>query len=502
MFTNQDYIAIEQHGISQETLQRQIAVIAHTKQVELLRPVLKNDGLLVLSEEEVAQKEKNYAQQMGSRQIVKFVPASGAASRMFKSLFNFLNNDDFSAPVKEVACNLSSFAFFEPLAEVLNTNNLDICQLLENKDYKTIFSFLLENKGLNYASLPKALLTFHRYEELTRTAFDEHLIEAAAYACGNDKTAHLHFTVSPEHYALFQEHVAKILKTYESLLQVKFDISFSFQDKSTDTIAFDYENQPFRTDDGQLVFRPGGHGSLIKNLNNLQADIAFIKNIDNVTLDEFKADTIKYKKVLASLLVDFQEKTFDILRQLQQNNNGQILKEAEELLQQMFVRLENSYQTLSLEEKRQYLFRLLDRPIRICGVVKQTGEPGGGPFWVRNEKGVESMQIVESSEMNLKNPRQQAIFEQSKFFNPVDIVCSLKHFDGSPFDFEQYIDYDRFFVSSKSLNGKNLKAIENPGLWNGAMSDWLTMFVAVPLSTFAPVKTVNDLLHHEHLNKK
>ncbi|MBO4739511.1 MAG: DUF4301 family protein [Bacteroidales bacterium] len=502
MFTNQDLIAIEQHGITKEALQRQIAVIAHTKQVELLRPVLKNDGLLVLSEDELARKEENYARQTESKRIVKFVPASGAASRMFKSLFNFLNNNDFSAPVEEVAGNLSSFAFFESLAEALKASNLDISQLLENKDYKTIFSFLLENKGLNYASLPKALLAFHRYEEQTRTALDEHLVEAAAYACGKDKTAHLHFTVSPEHYALFQKHVQKILKTYESLLQVKFDISFSFQDSSTDTVAFDYDNQPFRTDDGQLVFRPGGHGSLIKNLNHLNADIAFIKNIDNVTLDELKPDTIKYKKVLGSLLVDFQEKTFDILRQLQQNNKAQTLKEAEELLQQMFVRFDNSYQTLSLEEKRQHLFRLLDRPIRICGVVKQTGEPGGGPFWVKNEKGVESMQIVESSEMNLKNPQQQEIFEQSKFFNPVDIVCSLKHFDGSPFDFEQYIDYDRFFVSSKSLNGKNLKAIENPGLWNGAMSDWLTVFVAVPLSTFSPVKTINDLLHKEHLGKK
>ncbi len=502
MFTNQDFIAIEQHGIHQEALQRQVSVVSQPQQVELLRPVTKNDGLLVLTKEEIVEKEKKYSQQIDSKCVVKFVPASGAASRMFKDLFNFLNNNDLSDSVKEVIENLTQFAFFEKLAEIMKANHLDIFQLIENKQYQTIFSFLLESKGLNYASLPKALLAFHRYNEQIRTAFDEHLIEAAAYACGKDNVAHLHFTISPEHATLFQQYIKEKQAFYESLLQVKFEISFSFQDSSTDTIAFDFENQPFRTDDGHLVVRPGGHGSLIKNLNTLNADIAFIKNIDNVTLDELKTDTITYKKVLASLLLDYQQQTFDVLSHLRDGLHlEETITKAELLLQRMFVKLSPSYPNFSLEEKKHYLFQLLDRPIRICGVVKQTGEPGGGPFWVTNKDGVHSLQIVESSEMNLNKIQQQKIFEQSRFFNPVDIVCSLKHFDGTCFDFEKYIDYSRFFVSTKSLNGKNLKAIENPGLWNGAMSDWLTIFVLVPLTTFAPVKTINDLLHKEHLKR-
>ena len=503
MFSQSEIDQITAHGMSPQSAQRQWNIVAEgNKRVELVRPATIKDGLFSFQMQEIEQLIADYEAQISGKDIVKFVPASGAATRMFKDLFAAWDNlkanpiSPISAQVKLFFEKLPQFAFFDALEQCMKIQGINLRETIENHDYETILEYLLTEKGLNYAHLPKGLLLFHQYDDCKRTAFEEHLVEAAEYARLNDKTSHLHFTVSQEHQKLFEQHCKEILPMYEKRYGIKYEIRFSVQQPSTDTIAFATDNHPFWDDAGNLLFRPGGHGSLILNLNNIDADMVLIKNIDNITFDKHKKDTFTYKKALVCILLNIQRQVFEYLNLFDYTTADIDIIERVELFlkDKFFVSLPASYTELSPKEKQNYLYRLLHRPIRVCGMVKQENEPGGGPFWVKDSDNNLSLQIVETSEMNLSNPRQQEIVNRSLFFNPVDLACSLKNHRGIKFDLNKYVDYSRYFISEKSHKGKLLKAIENPGLWNGAMSDWLTVFVAVPLSTFTPVKTVHDLL--------
>ena len=436
------------------------------------------------------------------RKVVKFVPASGAASRMFKNLFGFLEaeyNEPQTDFEKEFFAKIQKFAFYEDLnAACQKTAGKDIPTLLADGQYKPVVAALLGEAGLNYGQLPKGLLKFHRYDQGARTPVEEHLVEGALYATNRSGLVNVHFTVSPEHRALFEKLVEEKANLFAKRYGVHYEVSFSEQKSSTDTIAADENNEPFRVD-GKLFFRPGGHGALIENLNDLDADIVFIKNIDNVVPDKFKADTITYKKLLAGVLVTLQQKVFGYLQLLESGKytHEQVIDILQFLQRELFCKLPDT-KLLEDTELVVYLKKKLNRPMRVCGMVKNVGEPGGGPFLAYNSDGTISLQILESSQIDMNDPEKKAMFEKGTHFNPVDLVCAVRNFKGEKFDLTKYVDPATGFISSKSKSGRNLKALELPGLWNGAMSDWNTVFVEVPLTTFNPVKTVNDLLREQH----
>ena len=433
--------------------------------------------------------------------ILKFVPASGAASRMFKDLFAFLSAD-YDVPTttfeKMFFDNIEKFAFYGDLNEMCISNKkFSIKELMEKGQYKDVVFNLLDFTGMNYGSLPKGLLKFHTYDDSARTSAEEHFVEGALYA-GTNGVVKLHFTVSPNHKPLFEALVAERKAYYEGLFNVKYEISFSEQKQSTDTIAVNADNTPFR-ENGTLVFRPGGHGALIENLNDIDADVIFIKNIDNVVPDRLKPDTVTYKKLLAGILVKTQEKVFEYLRLI---DSG---KYTHEQVEEMIHFLQQNLQCRNSDIKHMedcelvlYLRKKFNRPMRVCGMVKNVGEPGGGPFLAYNSDGTVSLQILESSQIDMANVDAKAMFENGTHFNPVDLVCAVRNYKGEKFDLPKYVDKNTGFISHKSKNGRELKAMELPGLWNGAMSDWNTIFVEVPLITFNPVKTVNDLLRDVH----
>lgn len=446
MFTPQDIQQLEQRGITLAEAERQmecfrtgfpeldIVAAASTK---------KDGGILKPTRAEQDAYIETWNQYLAEgHKVLKFVPASGAASRMFKALFEYLENGEETDFIKKFLSEKDKFAFGPELA---------------GKEGQEAVRYLLEN--MNYGNLPKGLLLFHSYRDGARTPALEHLVEGALYAASNGQV-HLHFTVSHDHLPLFRQHIADNLKKFEEKYNVHYDVTFSEQLPSTDTLAANPDNTPFRTKEGNLLFRPGGHGALIQNLNQQDADIVFVKNIDNVVPDRLKKDTVRYKQILAGVLVAEQKRIFERLQD----------------------------PTVSEEEKAK-----LNRPIRVCGVVKNTGEPGGGPFLVRDEDGTISCQILES--VQISDP---ALMAQATHFNPVDLVCAIRDVNGKPFNLPDYVDPKTGFISSKSKDGKELKALELPGLWNGAMAKWNTIFVEVPVSTFNPVKTVNDLLREQH----
>lgn len=433
--------------------------------------------------------------------ILKFVPASGAASRMFKDLFSFLSAE-YDAPTtdfeKNFFANIEKFAFFADLnATCVKNNSCSVQELIKNGNYKAVVFNLLDFTGMNYGSLPKGLLKFHTYNDDARTSAEEHFVEGALYAATNG-VVKLHFTVSPNHKALFEELVAERKAYYENLFGVKYDITFSEQKQCTDTIAVDADNAPFR-ENGSLVFRPGGHGALIENLNDIEADVIFIKNIDNVVPDRLKPETVKYKKLLAGILVDRQKKVYEYLRVLDAGNyTAEQLGEMKAFLQNDLQCVNTELDAMDNDALAAYLHNKFNRPMRVCGMVKNVGEPGGGPFLAYNQDGTVSLQILESSQIDMNNEAAKSMFENGTHFNPVDLVCAVKNYKGKKFNLPRYVDAQTGFISHKSKNGRELKAMELPGLWNGAMSDWNTIFVEVPLVTFNPVKTVNDLLREVH----
>lgn len=434
--------------------------------------------------------------------VVKFVPASGAASRMFKDMFAFVDAD-YDVPTtdfeKHYFDNIEKFAFYDALDEQCRKNEgKGIKELIAAGSYKAVAANMLKGAGLNYGQLPKGLLLFHKYADGARTPMEEHLVEGARYAASNGE-AHVHFTVSHEHMPLFKQKVADKVEKYSKEYNISYDITFSEQKPSTDTVAANPDNTPFRTEDGKLLFRPGGHGALIENLNEIDADVIFIKNIDNVVPDRLKGDTVEYKQVIAGLLVTLQKKAFEYLRLIETGSytHGQI-EEMIRFVQQDLCCRKADIKHLEDADLIIYLKNKLNRPMRVCGVVKNVGEPGGGPFLTYNQDGTVSLQILESSQIDKSNKEYMEMFTKGTHFNPVDLVCAVKDYKGQPFNLPDFVDRTTGFISSKSKNGKELKALELPGLWNGAMSDWNTVFVEVPLSTFNPVKTVNDLLREQH----
>ena len=500
--TSEDLTQLAELGLSVEQVQHQID---HFKEgfpkTRLDAPATPdNGGIKVLDDKEIARYEKLYRTLGKGQRLLKFVPASGAATRMFKSLYEFsatyfgvAGNFAKEFPeVKEFLENIHSFAFFNDLKTCMMASDLDIEDYLQRGDYSTVINFLLKEQYLGYGSLPKALLKFHRYGTVQRTPLEEHIVEGALYARNTDNTVNLHFTISPEHRAGFRRKIAEVKQYYESTFGIKLKITLSEQKHYTDIIAVDEQNNPLRDENGHLFFRPGGHGALIENLNEQRADLIFIKNIDNVVPDWMKHTTVIYKQVLAGLLLDLKQKTFDMLRLLDgQPDQKTLSKIARFAKDELDIMVPENYDAKTLHS-------LLNRPMRVCGMVKNLGEPGGGPFYTIDTKGRRSLQIVESAQINRNDPEQDKLFQASTHFNPVDLICSTRNYRGRYFDLRQYVDPMTGFISKKSKGAITLKSQELPGLWNGAMADWITLFVEVPVATFNPVKTVNDLLRKEH----
>jgi len=500
-----DELILQEKGISKEQIEEQLHFFeTGFPFLKIVAPAVISKGITVVDNEKgnfYINKWESYRQKEGVN-IVKFVPASGAASRMFKDLYEFLESDS-EAPqkssVKEFFSQIEKFAFYEELNKAcLKNEGATIAELIKNNKLKAVVENLLLEKGLNYGFLPKGLLLFHSYPDEKRTPVQEHLVEGALYAANAANDVNIHFTVSHQHKALFEKHIRETLEKYQQKFNVRYHVSFSEQKSSTDTLAVDMNNRPFR-ENGKLVFRPGGHGALLENLNDLFADIIFIKNIDNVVPDFFKEITVKYKKIIAGILIDVQQKCFDYLKELETNYlTEDRLKEMLRFTESTLCIYHPEANSFGADTLKKYLIRKLNRPIRVCGMVKNTGEPGGGPFLTINNDGTVSPQILESSQINLNNQEDKQKMENSTHFNPVDLVCSVKNYKGEKFDLMQYVDKKTGFISIKSKNGKELKALELPGLWNGSMSDWNTVFVEVPIETFNPVKTVNDLLRPQH----
>ncbi len=505
MFTEKDIEAFSQRGISSQDVENQLNNFRNGFPFLNLRCAASPaKGIVQLTDEQRAEYHTAWQHYLQTgKTVYKFVPASGAASRMFKNLFEFLEAD-YSVPTTDFERtffqNIRSFAFFADLdAACLRNHQKEVDALMQAGEYKAVVSNLLLPQGLNYGNLSKGLLKFHKCDDEAYTPIEEHLKEGSLYARNANGDVNVHFTVSPEHQILFEEVVAKACPPMSEKWQANYHVSFSRQKASTDTIAVDADNQPFREETGEILFRPAGHGALIANLNELDADIIFIKNIDNVVPDRLKATEIGYKKVLAGVLVEAQNKAFEYLTLIDscKYTHEQLIEILHFVENTLCIENEAAHQLQDMELVL-YLKRKLDRPFRVCGMVKNVGEPGGGPFIAQNEDGTFSPQILESSQIDMANPEKKAMFEQGTHFNPADLVCGVRDYRGNKFDLLNFVDKNTGFISHKSKNGRELKALELPGLWNGAMADWNTIFVEIPIETFNPVKTVNDLLRPQH----
>ena len=474
MLSQQDLQQIAKKGITEAQIETQLGEFKTGFPFLKLKAAASiEDGIVATNEQDKEAYIEAWTQyKQEGHKIVKFVPASGAASRMFKDMFAFLDAD-YDAPTtafeKQYFDNIRNFAFYDALDAACRKNEgKSIKYLIQEGQYKKVVANMLFEKGLNYGQLPKGMLLFHKYPEGARTPMEEHLVEGALYAASGGES-NVHFTVSHEHMDMFKKKVAA-----------------------------NPDNTPFRNEDGSLLFRPGGHGALIENLNEIDADIIFIKNIDNVVPDRLKQETVDYKQVIAGVLIQLQKLTFKYLRELDKGDvSHQKLREIQHFVEHAFCRRPD-IASLNDQELADYLRKKLNRPMRVCGVVKNVGEPGGGPFLTYNQDGTISLQILESSQIDKNNMEYMEMFTHGTHFNPVDLVCAVRDYKGQPFNLPDFVDRSTGFISSKSKNGKELKALELPGLWNGAMSDWSTIFVEVPLSTFNPVKTVNDLLREQH----
>jgi hypothetical protein len=512
LFTPRDLRQMTEMGLSPKEAARQVELFRNPPPyTRVLRPCRLGDGIRSLTLAEHAGLLSHFDAAARRGRVAKLVPASGAATRMFSELLAFAAGPpdaEPSAGVRAFFANLRRFPFHEDLAAALAAQDLDLDGAVADGDRRTVIGALLETPGLGYAELPKGLLPFHRYPEGPRTPFEEHLVEAAAIARDDDGLCLLHFTVSPDHQEGFERLLDRVRPELEERSDSRFEVSFSTQRRATDTLAVDLQNRPIRLDDGALMFRPGGHGALIDNLNDLGRDgwdIVLLKNIDNVVPDARKPVVHLWKRLLGGCLLTVREAAFGHLDRLEALDGIRgkraetVLREAAEFLAAELCRpLPEGFATTDLQERKRFLMEALDRPIRVCGVVRNQGEPGGGPFWVASPSGGISPQIVEASQIDPKDPAQQAALKSSTHFNPVDISCGLRDRHGRPYDLHRFVDPATVFIAEKTHEGRPIKALERPGLWNGAMAGWHTVFVEVPDATFAPVKTVLDLLRAEH----
>ncbi|MBP1224244.1 DUF4301 family protein [Flavobacterium sp. 1355] len=511
-FTSADFVEIYKHGVAFENILRQLKAFKKgIAKSNLVSPATINNGILSLSESEFKEKAAFYDQEKSKFKLKKFVPASGAASRMFKFLTTFLKDfninketinayrnrkQDSELPIFIVA--MEKFPFFKAVDKKLREIYPDFESL--DRDYKNYYfiKLLLSEEYFDFANKPKAVLPFHEYKTHIANPIEEHLNECVHYATAN-QVSNLHFTVSEAHQVLFEESVTELKEKIEKASKTQINTTYSYQSKKTDSITVDAKNKIVRDKNDTIVFRPGGHGALIDNLNALDADMIFIKNIDNVIQNHIDQITL-YKKALAGILITIQQKVFGYLKAIEKEEieSEKISEIVLFLKEHLNTEVTNDFNKFTIENKIIKLKELLDRPIRVCGMVKNEGEPGGGPFWVMNNKGEVSLQIVETSQVDLSNQKQQQILAEATHFNPVDLVCGIKNYKNEKFDLQQFVDQKAGFIVEKSVDGKTVRSYELPGLWNGSMANWLTIFVAVPLITFNPVKTVNDLLKPAH----
>jgi len=516
LFNERDERQIRARGMTPEQVSGQIDAIKRGfPHAELDRPCTLGDGIVAVDESEISRLSDRWDDVAGTGRAMKFVPASGAASRMFKLLQSVLNRqreirvEDVARRAKagdreeeaflQFLRGVRKFAFFEDLRSVMARDGIDADKRISEGEYGEILEYLLTPKGLDAANLPKGLIPFHVYPDGSRTPFEEHLVEAVRTVRDNNGRARLHATGSPDHEEVIRDHLDAVRTRYEHG-GTRFDLEVSVQMPQTDTIALDLEDRPFRDEEDRLLFRPGGHGALLENLNRLDGDVVIVKNIDNVVPDRLKDPTVTYKKVLGGYLVTLQGEIFRHVRTLLEGtpDAGEMERTLTFAVERLGIQPPRGSNERSGEALRIFLLSQLNRPLRVCGMVKNEGEPGGGPFWMRHKGGGVSRQIVESSQVDMDSEEQRAIWNASTHFNPVDLVCGLRDYRGRPFDLHEFRDPESGFVSIKSKGGRELKALELPGLWNGAMAWWLTVFVEVPIVTFNPVKTVLDLLRKEH----
>ncbi|MFV8341824.1 DUF4301 family protein [Flavobacterium sp. XS2P39] len=511
-FSSSDFVQIYENEIPLENIKQQLGFFRNgIAKSDLVGPATLFNGILKLSENDFQEKVMFFDKNKSNLKLEKFVPASGAASRMFKFLLSFLKDFDIENETINAYINrkkdtelsifivgLEKFPFFKTIDKKLREIYPDFESL--DRDYKNYYfvKLLLDKDYFDFSSKPKGALPFHKYQKRIVTPVEEHLHECIYYS-SSDNVSNMHFTMSESHLGQFETIIDAIKIEAERKSETVINVSYSFQKKNTDTLAVDFENNPFRDEKGGLFFRPGGHGALIENLNQLDTDIVFIKNIDNVIQNNIEK-TARYKKALAGILMELQQQLFKYLHgidatEIQQEYVDEILLFLEEKLN---IRIPEDFDKLSFENKIIEIKAVLNKPIRVCGMVKNEGEAGGGPFWVKDDKGVISLQIVESSQVDLSNDNQKKILNASTHFNPVDLVCGIKNYKKEKFDLTEFVDHNRGFIVEKTTFGRNIKSYELPGLWNGAMANWITIFVEVPLITFNPVKSVNDLLKSAH----
>ncbi|PWH83639.1 DUF4301 domain-containing protein [Algibacter marinivivus] len=513
MFSDKDIEQIKNKGIDLADVNAQVSRLKNGMSFsDLVAAATKGKGIEQYDDKEAQEFIDLYDTRQNGLSIVKFVPASGAATRMFKFLFQFLQNfKPLKESIKKYAerkndnlieiffNNLEQFPFYDAVISTIQKSNPDFENLPEGEKQVQFVKTMLDQNGLNYSFLPKGLLPFHKYTEQVKTAYEEHLFESTLYASSNGKS-NLHFTVSEKHHLYFKKELSAVREELESSTNTKFNVSYSYQKEATETVALTLKDKVFRNEDGSILFRPAGHGALLENLNDLNNDIIFIKNIDNIVVSDRNIAVSNYKKLLAGVLIEAQEKVFLYLKKLDEGN----LDDTDFKVMALFLRyrlnvpISVDFEGFSFEEKTEYLKQKLNRPIRVCGMVKNQGEPGGGPFWVKDNDGNISLQIVEFAQINFGKRDQQGIVYKATHFNPTDLVCGVKNYKGEKFDLTQFVDPEAAFITTKTQNGVDIQALELPGLWNGSMAYWNSIFVEVPLDTFNPVKTVNDLLKPVH----
>ncbi|MBN2727658.1 MAG: DUF4301 family protein [Bacteroidales bacterium] len=507
-FSEKDLQDFNNRGISVETIENQLEQFRNgISFVQLYKAATIDDGIFSYSQREAERLIRLYDERKDDYDIQKFVPASGAASRMFKALFSareilqknekLLDGSKEKEAVDQFIAGLDKFAFYNELLSYIENPE----QELKKQNHLPFLNALLDENAMNYGAQPKAFLSFHQYEDQSRNAFEEQVRESLHYAKVEDDVLRIHFTISPEFEQTLKQEIERMTYVMDQDFNTELEITYSFQSPSTDTIAVDMNNEPFRKEDGSILFRPGGHGALLQNLNDLNGEMVFLKNIDNLVHESRIEDTIHNKKLLGGVLMEIVEKVHGNLEMLEDANFPD--EDLEDMLdyarEKLAIEIPKYVEAFDKMEKIDYLYTLFNRPIRVCGMVKNEGEPGGGPFYVQDESGYLSMQIVEGSQMDLSDPKQADIQKNATHFNPVDLVLYIKDVNWDNFDLNDFVDPDAGFISEKSYAGRELKALELPGLWNGAMSDWITVFVEVPLSTFNPVKELNDLLRENHL---
>lgn len=506
-YSQEDLIQLKKRHLSIEHLNSQIERFRKgVLPLTLAGPGTIGNGIKQFQKAEINRLSKYYEQESLHKKTVKFVPASGAATRMFYHLIVFrekhaalAKNDPDRKAAELFFENIKNFSFYDEFSDKLKDYGYKIGDLLKKKEYGPLLDVLFSKKGMHYGHIPKALIKFHKEGKQAITPLEEHLAEAASYAKDGAGNSRLVFTVSPEFKEMIRKYYESIAERYEQKLKVKFHTSFSIQRPSTDSVAVDLTNKPFKDAEGKILFRPSGHGALLDNLEDINADVVFIKNIDNVQPNRLKSDTCLYKKVLGGYLLEIQNKVFAFLEELENDTISEdMLDEALEFAEHILsVRIPDAVQ-YDRKELVKHLYDKFHRPLRVCGVVKSKGEPGGAPFWVKEQDGSLSLQIVERAQVNTGDPQQLKIFNSSTHFNPVDLACGMRNHKGEQYNLHYYRNPEAGFITIKSHEGRQLKAYELPGLWNGSMANWNTVFVEVPLSTFSPAKTINDLLRKEH----